>query len=345
MLKKRGEVWWLDSTINKTRIRESLGTTDKREALARANLLERAAWEGKLGSKARAVTLREAFDELMVTHWSETKDYKGVASRFTTLTRYIPETTPVAEVTKDKVDLFVVAMKKAGYQKTEGGPTYPYSRATINRILAMLGFMMNRMAEKDVIAKAPKMPKSKETGRKRYLSDNEELLMFSALETSGNPSHLRALRLFMFLTDTGCRLSEPLKLEWADVLFEHRRIILRDTKSGSDVGKGLTTRALGVLRAEQADGYSRPFAGLTSGMYRKAWDYAKEAAGLAEDDSLVRHSLRHTTATRLVQRQVPLKDVQDFLGHKNFQTTLGYAHFADGGSGRAVSALEGVTDL
>lgn len=38
------------------------------------------------------------------------------------------------------------------------------------------------------------------------------------------------------------------------------------------------------------------------------------------------HDLRHSCGTLLVRNGVPIKDIQIWLGHSNFQTTLRYAH-------------------
>ena len=40
------------------------------------------------------------------------------------------------------------------------------------------------------------------------------------------------------------------------------------------------------------------------------------------------HDLRHTFATRLASRNVPLRAIQDFLGHADSKTTQIYAHYA-----------------
>ncbi len=53
----------------------------------------------------------------------------------------------------------------------------------------------------------------------------------------------------------------------------------------------------------------------------------KKAVRAAElNDKIHFHSLRHSYASILVQRGVPLKVIQELLGHENFQTTEIYAH-------------------
>jgi site-specific recombinase XerD len=40
------------------------------------------------------------------------------------------------------------------------------------------------------------------------------------------------------------------------------------------------------------------------------------------------HTLRHTFASQLVMADVPLRDVQELMGHRSFETTLKYAHLS-----------------
>jgi site-specific recombinase XerD len=74
--------------------------------------------------------------------------------------------------------------------------------------------------------------------------------------------------------------------------------------------------------------------------FRQTWDRAKVTLGLSDDAQLVPHALRHTTASRLVQRGVTLKVVQEWLGHKTITVTMRYAHLAPANLLAAVKVLE-----
>ena len=52
------------------------------------------------------------------------------------------------------------------------------------------------------------------------------------------------------------------------------------------------------------------------------------------------HDLRHTFCSRLVAAGVPLLEVQQLAGHKNYSTTLRYAHLSPDHLKRAVEKVE-----
>ncbi len=52
------------------------------------------------------------------------------------------------------------------------------------------------------------------------------------------------------------------------------------------------------------------------------------------------HTLRHTFASRLVQKGVNLAHIQALLGHKSITTTMRYAHISSDNLRDAVDVLE-----
>ena len=76
-----------------------------------------------------------------------------------------------------------------------------------------------------------------------------------------------------------------------------------------------------------------PFAGIKYALcpmdgrafLRRVFEPAMGKAGIQNKSW---HTLRHTTASRLVMAGVPLPTVKEILGHRGIQNTLRYAHLA-----------------
>ncbi len=71
--------------------------------------------------------------------------------------------------------------------------------------------------------------------------------------------------------------------------------------------------------------------------YKKIFIPAVQKADLF---GVVWHTLRHTFCSRLVQAGIPLTTVQKLAGHKDYSTTLIYAHLSPGHLHDAVGILD-----
>jgi len=65
---------------------------------------------------------------------------------------------------------------------------------------------------------------------------------------------------------------------------------------------------------------------LTTRQLRRAFDGAREAAGIDKRVSL--HTLRHCFATHLLEQKVDIRVIQVLLGHKKLETTAHYSQVA-----------------
>ncbi len=81
-----------------------------------------------------------------------------------------------------------------------------------------------------------------------------------------------------------------------------------------------------------------PINPLTTRQLRRAFDGAKEAAGIDKRVSL--HTLRHCFATHLLEHKVDIRVIQVLLGHKKLETTARYARVASTTLRRVKSPLE-----
>ena len=82
------------------------------------------------------------------------------------------------------------------------------------------------------------------------------------------------------------------------------------------------------------------FPGLTNSALTKQWGDLRSILGKDDDPGFIVHVMRHTCATRLVFKKVPLNEVQAWMGHKVIQTTMRYAHLMPGALMRAMGMLE-----
>lgn len=231
--------------------------------------------------------------------------------------------------------------------------------ATVNRYLSAFLALLNRSAnEWGWLRTVPTIKLLRlNNARYRWLNADEEASLLSHC-----PSHLADL--VVFLIETGARLGEALRLTWADVDLDRQPrglVKFMKTKSGKPRGVPLTTRARDLL-ARIRDGQraltihdsdqGRVFlyagkgragkgAPLTAHRsYRNphgSWATAVERAGLGD---LHLHDLRHTFASRLVMRGVPILAVSKLLGHASMTMTMRYAHLAPDGLDAAIERLD-----
>ena len=152
---------------------------------------------------------------------------------------------------------------------------------------------------------------------------------------------------------TGLRLSEMIRLRWADIDEPKRRLAIRKSKARRPRIVPLSQAALEAL-AEQRAKTGGPEAGLefvfpARQTWRGGWRYAnrprasnwwrralrpvqeavpkfRELPGSSTGRGW--HLFRHTFASRLAQAGVSLYKIAQWLGHSDIRTTKMYAHLA-----------------
>jgi integrase len=142
--------------------------------------------------------------------------------------------------------------------------------------------------------------------------------------------------------NTGLRRGELLQLTWEDVDLDRAILTVRGegAKSGKTRHVPLNAEAVRVLREWQGPTRSGLIFPGENGEQmthlKSAWT---RVAKLAKLRAFRFHDLRHTFASKLVQRGVDLNTVRELLGHSDFSLTLRYAHLAAENKAAAVAKL------
>ena len=208
-----------------------------------------------------------------------------------------------------------------------------------NRVLSAVRKMFN-MAEvwgmrPDGSNPCRHVPKFPERGKTRLITDAELKRLYAYLgkaEAEGleHPFILLAVRLqFEF----AARMSEILKLEWAWVDLDNRRVEWPDSKTGgmSKPMSAEVVRLLGAAPRLEKSPYvcpsifdpNRPMSKHT---YYKGWRRILGRAGLP---CIGTHGIRHRSATDIANSGIPVRVGMALTAHKTVTMFMRYVHIED----------------
>lgn len=213
---------------------------------------------------------------------------------------------------------------------------------TINRELANLSHMFTmairwRYIERNVVANnvVANVEKMKVPQRyPRFLNQDE---INKLLEAIGD-SHLYPL--VVTAIHTGMRKAELLNLKWYDINFRRRTVTVQakddwHTKNYRSRTLQMTPMLHRILKehikTQKQLGFESEYVFAYQGKKVK-WGNDVTFNRLVKKTGLKNvtlHTLRHTFASQLMMAGVPLRDVQELMGHRSFETTLQYAHLSE----------------
>jgi integrase len=156
-------------------------------------------------------------------------------------------------------------------------------------------------------------------------------------------SHIHPIVLLAI--NTGMRRGEIFTLTWQCVDTQKRQITVlgEHTKSGKTRHIPMNNEAVGVIerwraQSENTNGivFPNPKTGERLVDIKKRWKTILEMAGI---NDFRFHDLRHTFASKLVMKGVPLNTVRELLGHASLDMTLRYAHLDTTHKANAVDLL------
>lgn len=199
------------------------------------------------------------------------------------------------------------------------------SKASVNHYLTVLQKMYNiainnEWTDKNPVKKGAKFPKRNYVVR--YLTKEEERKIFEAC-----PGHFKPV--VEFALNTGLRLSNIINLKKENIDFNIRQIIITENKGNKFGVVYMNEKVTEILKSATTGGGGHIFLNPNTGRpYSKSavhrlWTKIKKEAGV---ENFRFHDLRHTVATRLVEKGVPVPVVKELMWHSNVETTMRYVH-------------------
>ncbi|NHJ32262.1 MAG: tyrosine-type recombinase/integrase [Asgard group archaeon] len=212
-------------------------------------------------------------------------------------------------------------------------------KSTINRELAILSRIFSLGIDWGFAANNPvnkiKFFSEKDNLQERILSKEEEDCLLEA-----SADHLKPI--LTVALNTGMRVSEILNLKWNQVDIAGMLIRVERTKSGKVRYININSTLLETLKKLQAENdrgeflFTNPETGKPFKEVKTAF---KAACRRAKISNLRFHDLRHTFASRLVEKGVDLITVKELLGHSTVKMTERYTHPNHNQKKRAVDLL------
>ena len=331
--KERQMAWWVDFRANGRRIRrpspvQTLEGAIEFEIQLRTQMSQPEPEAFPVSSQS---TFAE-FAQLWMT------DYVAIANRPSTIhekwialkSRLLPAFghLPIGAITTNMVDARIAEWHRAGT-----------SIKRANNVATILRCALRCAVEWGYIAQAPLIRHHRYIPPvPKYLTSAESERLLASME----PGFWRTL--VLFLLRTGVRFGEAAALRWEDLELDAspafviiRRAVCNNVVAEPKTRASRRTIALtpDIVVALRALRYNRPkgdwvFKSPLDLFYRpeRTGHFLKEACRKAGVPVITWHKLRHSCASQLMARGVPLVAVKELLGHTSLDVTSIYTHVA-----------------
>lgn len=327
-------------------LRRSLGTADEATARLKADAIE--AGLGVKGADGKlSFTLDAACARYLVEHAAYLPKPADVQRSLATALRLLGGQKLLEEVADNDVARMVAARRgeKAvrfiRYPKTGRTELRPLGRrvsaGTVNRDLTALRAVFNMAADR-WSGRVPSI-----NWEDHFLREPAPRDAWLTAEQVGRVLDKAAPHLkgpLTFALFTGLRLGNVVNLDWRQVDLTQRQVTIRIKDPEYEGGRphavplidpvvillaNLDPKESGPVWFYRGKGRARKLKDQPIKEWKGAWKGALKRAGLEPKDWRW-HDLRHTCATWMLHKGVPLDVVQLVLGHADIRTTQRYAH-------------------
>lgn len=193
------------------------------------------------------------------------------------------------------------------------------------------------LLDKDIIHKNPlrKIKIAKPDPHIEILSPEEIRKLLAAPDVRSDLG-VRSMAIYTFLYDTGCRVSELVKLSIEDVSFDNAQAIIQNSKSKAKDWRAVELdpknvnalkRWLKIRERYASEGENALFISLKSGKRLKLITVQRQFYADLTKANLRRvgiHTLRHSSIAHRLEKGAPIEYLSKKAGHKSIATTVGY---------------------
>lgn len=303
-IKKRGDTYWIDVTINGARIRESLKTGDPKQAKELHDIRRAELWRTRLLKERPKKTFSQACDR-----WLDERAHKRSISDDKDKIAYLQPKVGaklLTELDRDTIEAILPQDVKA---------------STRNRYRALIRAIL-RAAERewDWLDKSPTLRTEAEPRRRvAFLTRDQAESLIAHL-----PEKYRCPVRFALLT--GLRRSNVFNLTWENVSLEQGVVVVHadEAKAGERIIVPLNSQAKALLAAMPKPHQGRVWGDLTR-VWANTWESACKRAGVP---GFRFHDLRHTWASWHAMAGTPLSVLQELGGWHSPQMVQRYAHLS-----------------
>ncbi|NPT36220.1 tyrosine-type recombinase/integrase [Paraburkholderia xenovorans] len=317
--RKGSDIWHFDiRTPDGGRVRQSSGTTNRKEAQEYHDKLKHELWlVARLGKKQV-----RTFDEAALRILKEqagTVDYTNKKIHLRHFRTFF-EGRSLDSITRDEI--FAALPEYCGSTKK----LKPTSNTTKNRYLGTMRNLLNTAVhEWEWIDKAPKLSELKTVQKRiRWINRDEAIRLIGAITSDW----MRDVTVLGFAT--GLRQANLLGLEWSQVDLAKRRAWIHpdQAKARKPIGVPLNAEAVAVIRRWIGKHETHVF--VRKGEPVTKWDLPQwnRACARAGIVNFRFHDVRHTWASWHVQGGTPLNRLMELGGWSKYEMVLRYAHLA-----------------
>ena len=319
---QRGDKWYINIQINGIRIQQTAGET-RDEALLLQAMLRKEAREGRR-NKIRRIPFDRATQEYL-KHINDTLSDRSYELALTDYKKYLHSffsLTLLNEINNKMLLEFQARQKATKFRGRK------LANRTVNIHMGLVRKIMKFSEQQGYITETKlKYPMLREPKRLHAFFTPEE---FKAV--ADNISYDLALKRFKFGRLTGMRPKELAYLAWDDIDISSKMLRVQSKRDAGFIVKTdeeraipLNTKAIEILKGiPQISRWvfsknKKPVLDI-----RHALKTAAKKAGISR--SVTTGMLRHTFATRLLQKGIDIETLRQLMGHKSIETTQRYLH-------------------